>query len=395
MSEPIRILQHVRVLDSGGIEAFIFANLRKMNRNKVNFDFLVTRDQHEFYDDELDKLGCKKIVLNYKRYNNSILNPISQAIAFYKFCKENKNKYPIIHFQSIGANGFLDIIAAKMAGIPCRIAHSHIANDIKPQHNTKSEKIGKLRKIIVLARQSIIRKLVTKFSTHYFGCSKMACEWMFTKKINESGKSIVVKNPIDVQKFRFDREIRNKIRKDLNIEDKFVIGHVGRFVFSKNHDFLLEVFARIRKQNENVVLVLVGGGKLENEIIEKIKQLDIESSVILYGETKDVNYMYSAFDLFMFPSLYEGLGIVLVEAQANGLSVMGSNTIPEEVKLTKNFYFCDINNVDDWVNIFNNNRKNLIRNNENYNDIIKSGYDISDVATFLENTYLKLRESVN
>lgn len=211
MDEPVRVLQHVRILDSGGIEAFIFANLRAIDRDKVNFDFLVTRDQEEFYDEELKKLGCKKIVLEYKHYKNPIINPISQALAFYKFCKKNKHKYNIIHFESIGANGFLDIMAAKFAGVPFRIAHSHIAKDIKP--SSKSEnKVSENRRKFVMLRQAIIRKFVTAFSTDYYGCSKMACEWMFTKKINDSKKAIVVKNPINVSKFKFNEENRLEIR---------------------------------------------------------------------------------------------------------------------------------------------------------------------------------------
>ena len=141
---------------------------------------------NEFYEEEVKRLGGKKIVLEFKRYKNSLLNTLSQAIAFYKFCKENKDTYKIIHFQSIGANGFFDIIAAKLAGIPCRVAHSHIANDIKPNHKSNKKEAGKLRKYYVLGRQKIIKGLVSKFSTHYFGCSKMACEWMFSKKINRN-----------------------------------------------------------------------------------------------------------------------------------------------------------------------------------------------------------------
>lgn len=182
MDEPIRVLQHVRILDSGGIEAFIFANLRAIDRDKVNFDFLVTRDKIEFYDEELERLGCRKIVLEYKHFSNNLLNPISQALAFYKFCKNNKKVYRVIHFQSIGANGFFDIVAAAMAGIPWRIAHSHIANDIKPGHKSNKKTAGEAREAFVKFRQAVIRQIVTRFSTTYFGCSKMACEWMFTKK---------------------------------------------------------------------------------------------------------------------------------------------------------------------------------------------------------------------
>ena len=392
MEYPIRVLQYMRVLDSGGIEAFVFANLRAIDRSKVVFDFLVTRDQEEFYDDEVKKLGGKKIVLKYKEFKNPILNSLSRSIAFYKFCKKNNDQYKVIHFQSIGSNGFFDIMAAKCAKIPYRIAHSHISNDIKPRHNSKKEAVGLIRKNIVLFRQNVIRKFVSKYSTHYFGCSKMACEWMFTKKINDEKKCIVVKNPIDVKKFQFNNDIRTKIRKELNIEDKYVIGHVGRFVYSKNHEFLLETFVKIKKECENAILVLVGGGRLKDEIMTKIKQLNIEESVILYGETDEVNNMYNCFDLFMFPSIYEGLGIVLVEAQANGLPVMASSSIPNEVKLTPNFNFCDIKDSENWVNFYNENKSKLMRKNENYDVVLKSGYDISDVSSFLQETYIRLNQ---
>lgn len=390
MGEPIRVLQHVRILDSGGIEAFIFANLRAIDRTKVNFDFLVTRDQKEFYDDELKRLGCNKIVLKYKHSNNALLNPLRQALAFYRFCKDNKGKYNVIHFQSIGANGFLDIIAASLAGVKWRIAHSHIANDVKPSHNSKSKKAGFLRRTFVLFRQQCIRRIVTHFSTTYFGCSKMACEWMFTKKANTQGKTIVVNNPIEVRKFEYSEITRSEIRKELGIEDKFVIGHVGRFVYSKNHNFLLEAFAEVVKKKKDAVLVCVGGGELKPIIETKIRELGIEDNVILYGETTQINKIYNAFDLFLFPSHYEGLGIVLVEAQANGLPIIASDTIPQEVKVTSNFDFLSLDlGSQKWAD------KVLERINEerdilNSEKVYAAGYDIKDVSKFLEATYVNL-----
>lgn len=387
IDEPVRILQHMRVLDSGGIEAFIFANYRKMDRKKVVFDFLVTRDKKEFYDDEIEKLGGNKIVLDFKKTGNSIMDPIRQARAFYQFCKANKDKYKVIHFQSIGANGFMDIIAARIAGIPVRIAHSHIANDIKPQHNSKKQTAGFIRKKLVLFRQSIIRRLVSSNATDFFGCSKMACQWMFTKKIN-STKSLVVKNPIDTDKFKYNEKVRNKIRKELNIQDKIVIGHVGRFVYSKNHGFLLELVKEAISIDNNVVLLLVGGGKLEKEIKKYAAELGIKDNIIFYGETSKVYEVYNAMDIFLFPSIYEGLGIVLVEAQANGLPVIASKSIPEEVMVTDNFKFIDLeDSKDKWISEI----KNSIgkRNLNNFKKVRESGYDIKDVSQFLEEFYLE------
>lgn len=389
MEKPIRILQHVRVLDSGGIESFIFANLRNINRENIVFDFLVTRDVEEFYEDEVKALNGKKIVLEFKRFKNSFLDSLSRAVSFYKFCLENKNVYKVIHFQSIGANGFFDIIAASFAGIPYRIAHSHIAMDIKPAHNSKRENISYIRKRFVLARQEIIKFLVSKNATHYFGCSKMACEWMYSKKINKEKKCEVVNNPIDTKKFVFNENERKRLRKELGIENKFVIGHVGRFVYSKNHEFLIEIFSKIKQKNDDAVLVLVGNGPLKKKINDKISELNLDNDVIFYGETNEIFKLYNIFDLFVFPSYYEGLGIVLIEAQSNGVPIIASDTIPFEVKNVDNFKFMSLKDgVNDWAEEIVSFK--LQRNNDNYKRIIKNGYDINDVSKFLEKKYLEL-----
>lgn len=390
MEKPIRVLQHMRVLDSGGIEAFVFANYRKINKKKVVFDFLVTRDQKEFYDDEIKKLGGKKIILKYKKFKNPLLNPLSQSISFYKFCKKNRDTYKIIEFQSIGANGFFDILAAKCAGIKCRIAHSHISNDIKPASKSNSNKPGIFRAIFVKFRQQIIKFFVTKCSTHYFGCSKMACEWMFLKSINDKGISKVINNPINVEKFVFNEEMRRENRIKYNVDEKIVIGHVGRFVFSKNHEFLLKVFSEILKINKNFVLMLVGTGPLKSKILKLAEELQVIDNIIFCGETTKVNELYNCFDIFTFPSYYEGLGIVLIEAQTNGLPILASDTIPKEVKITDNFIFKSLKiDIKDWAEEIiriSQNKRNL----NNYKKIIEAGYSIDDVSIFLENTYLNL-----
>lgn len=390
MQKPIRILQHMRVLDSGGIEAFVFANLKAIDRNEVVFDFLVTRDQEEFYDKEVERLGGRKIVLHYKRYNNRLLNPLSQSIAFYRFCKANREIYQTVHFQSIGSNGIFDIVAATLAGIKWRIAHSHIADDIKPANQNSQETVSFYRKNLILIRQFLVRHLVSIFSTHYFGCSQRACQWMFTKKRIKEGQTIVVKNPIDVEKFIFNSFDREYFRKKLGIENNLVIGHVGRFVFSKNHVFLLKVFKQITVQNPETKLILVGNGPLKEEVEAQIKELELENNVILYGETSEVYRLYNAFDMFVFPSIYEGLGIVLVEAQANGLPVVASDSIPHEVKLTDNFEFCSLESgVEAWAeNIMR--RAGERRNVNNPEFVYKAGYDIKDVSVFLENIYMEL-----
>ena len=190
--------------------------------------------------------------------------------------------------------------------------------------------------------------------------------------------------------FEYSAESRETIRKELGVEDKFVIGHVGRFVYSKNHMFLLETFAEVVKKNKDAVLICVGGGKLRTEIENKIQELEIKDNVILYGETTEINKVYNAFDLFLFPSHYEGLGIVLVEAQANGLPVVAADTIPSEVNLTDNFEFMSLDEGKlKWAQRILDRRKEK-RNFENAKKVYKAGYDIRDVSQLLQNTYIEM-----
>jgi Glycosyltransferase len=392
MNKPIRVLQYVRILDSGGIEAFIFANLRKIDRSKVAFDFLVTRNTDEFYDDEVKKLDGEKIVLNYKSYNNRFLTCISRAKGFYQFLKEHEDTYKVVHFQSIGADGFFDIIAAWAAGVPHRIAHSHIANDFKPSSRSNKTSTGMLRIYFVKVRQFIIRILVSTFSTDYMACSKMAADWMFTRRLNKKGRVQIVKNPINIDNFTFDNECRTKIRGELNINNKFVVGHVGRFVYSKNHEFLLKTFKDISDSFPNAVLLLVGEGTLKQSIMNLALGYNIQDKVIFFGETDCVNEIYNAFDIFLFPSRYEGLGIVLVEAQVNGLPIVASNTIPKEVKLTDNFTFLSLQDrITKWAQcVIEKEGENRAINNSQI--VKKSGYDIKDVSKLLSDTYLRMNK---
>ncbi|NCC54408.1 MAG: glycosyltransferase family 1 protein [Erysipelotrichia bacterium] len=381
MENEIRVLQYVRILDSGGIEAYIFSHLRLMDRTKVNFDFLLLRDQKEFYDDELYNLGCKKHILRFRESKSKIISIYNRNKAFKKFLVEHP-EYKIIHFQSIGSDGCFDIMTAKIMGVKVRIAHSHIASDYKLTGYSGVKK--QLKKIIIWIRQKIIRRIVTNCATDYLACSKEAVQWMYLPSVYD--KAIVAKNAIKTNQFGFSESERIRIRKQLDLENKYVIGHVGRFVYSKNHLFFLDLMTELVKRDDDVRLLLVGGGHLLEPFKNDVKARGLDKYIVFYGETTEVYSVINAFDIFAFPSHYEGLGIVAVEAQANGLKCVLSDTIPHEVKVLDSLEFISLDNKDAWCRAL---LKKTERDPRGVDKVKQSGYDIDECAKKMENFYIE------
>lgn len=232
-----------------------------------------------------------------------------------------------------------------------------------------------------------MRRFSKVFATNYFACSEHAGEWLFGKRVLKEGKITVIKNAIDVDKFKYDAIMRDKMRKKLGVKDKIVFGHVGRFAKQKNHDFLIDVFFDIYQKRKDVVLLLIGEGSLEEKIKEKVKEKKLDDVVKFLGTKENVNDYMQAMDIFLFPSLYEGLGIVLVEAQCSGLMCVASTEVPKEVELTQNIFFAE-NRIDIWESLIlehlNYKRESDIRN------ISVNGYSIKDSVVDLENRYLEL-----
>lgn len=352
----IKVLQVVPNMQSGGLETFIMNVYRNIDREKVQFDFLVHYKEKKFYDNEIEKLGGK-IYRFSLREDNNIFKYIKQLNNFFKIHKE----YKIIHCH-MASVGFLVFFIAKMNGVKVRIAHSH-------NSDTENTLKGIIKKILIKPYKFV--------STVNFACSQLAGEFLFKKH-----KFIVVPNGIEIQKFKFDEKLRNKKRKELKVEDKFVVGHIGRFCEQKNHKFLLEVFKEVYAKNANAMLMLVGVGELEEKIKQQVKEFKLEQNVIFLGARKDVNELYQAMDVFAFPSKFEGLGIVLIEAQAAGLQVIASNMVPNEVVVTQNIKRIEFNR-DKWVEeILNTREKNRLELENTINR-----FDIKTVSKFLQEYY--------
>lgn len=319
MSEKIKIFQFPFADSNSGVMHYAFNNWKYLDKDKFSCDFGTVRKYLD-KEEEIIKSGANVKYFSCRGEENKN-----------QFVKELKmlfsEGYDIVHLHTSFWKSFLVEEVAIECNIPKIIVHSHgthvnIQDDIERK---KAEKIHNIRRL----------EFDTSLATEFCACSNIAADWLFGPKIPRE-KIKIMKNAIDVEKFTFSEDIRYKLRKELDIEDNFVIGHVGRFAFSKNHEFLIEVFSQVVKINPNIRLVLVGAGELENNIKELVSKLGIEDKVIFTGVRNDVNFLMQAFDLFCLPSRAEALGIALVEAQAAGLKCIASEFVPDEVFITSN-----------------------------------------------------------
>lgn len=323
---------------------------------------------------EFNYLTSVKVYDSSKSYDlgisrKNIKNKIIYNHRLYKFLK--KNKYDIVHISS-GAFffTFFCVVTCKLAGIKKIIVHSRNTPRIRP-----------LKKILI----KILNPLYRNMTSVHLSCSTQAAKSLFTK----TDDVIVLKNGIDTDKYKFNEKVRNEYRKKLNLENKVVYGHIGRFIYQKNHEFLIDLFYEIQKKQDSVLL-LIGTGELEDKIKEKVNKLNIKDKVIFLGFRSDVDKLLNAIDIFLFPSIYEGLGNVVIESLTNGLPTFVSSGIPDEANISKNFYKIDEFDTNKWIEEIQSVKK-YDRDNA-YKDTIKNGYDIKDVAKQLEEIYFSLNK---
>ena len=351
----------------GGVEAVLMNYYRNIDRNKIQFDFICDSDSTNIPYDEIKSLGGRVI-----------LCPPYQDI--FKYIKELKkifkeNNYKIVH-SNINALSVFPLYAAKKSGVPIRIAHSHSTS------NKKEWKKNLLK--------NALRPFSKKYATHYFACTEHAGRWLFGNKTFDQGKVFVVNNGIDLNNYIFNENIRKEKRNELNLKNSdIVIGHIGRFMKQKNHEFLIDVFNELYKENNNYKLILLGQGPLQDEIKEKVKLLNLENAVLFLGQKEDANKYYQAMDLFLFPSLYEGLGMVAIEAQTAGLPCIVSTEVPKIAKVSDKIYFIGLEEpIGEWTKTIN----DFISDDRTINlkEIQEAGYDIVTEVKKLEQKYIDL-----
>jgi glycosyltransferase involved in cell wall biosynthesis len=376
MEKTVRILNVTTVLRAAGIESFIMNMYRNIDRTKVQFDFMVMRDEKEFYDDEIAALGGRKATISVTG-KNTFIRIIKESRELYKFLK--KNPYSIVHIHYTTPLRALYLFAAKKAGSKVRIYHSHSA-----------EVSGKSK--IKLAIYSYYRKKIAKWATHYFACSEAAARWMFPNSILDANKSKIIYNGIDIERFAFDEKARDEIRQEYSLNGKYVLAHTGRFLDQKNHRFIIEIFRDVKKKCPEAKLMLLGTGDLLDEIKKIVTNYNLEDDVLFMGVRSDVNKFLCAADCFLMPSLYEGLPVAAVEAECSGLPCIFSDCITSEVALTNNVTFLSLDDpIDKWsdaVLSF----KDTVRHDCS-NIVQDKGYSIHNGVRELEKFYLKSVEN--
>ena len=358
-----RLLCIVGKMDSGGAETFLMKIYRNIDRQKYRMDFCVSSPDKGFYDDEIISMGGKIIHTVPKSSN-----PFKSFLCIKEIVKSNKYNYVMrVSQHSLSA---LELFAAKLGGAKKLIFRSSNSGTGGGKVNVMMHKLFKFLPIFI--------------PNVKIAPSTEAAEFMFGKNSVKKGKVTLLHNAICVEDFLFSDENRKKHRNELNLEGKFVIGHIGRFSAQKNHSFLLDIFSKIHKLDNTAHLVLVGKGELEEKIKEKAKSLGISDCITFTGVRNDVNSLLSAFDVNVFPSFFEGMPNTIIEAQASGLHCIISDTITKEANITGLVDYISLNDsADTWASSVlkykNYERKNM-------KDVfIKNGYDIkSTVNKFIE-----------
>lgn len=368
----IRILHSVSYMSRGGIETMLMNYYRRIDRTKVQFDFLCNSDLKGDYDDEILALGGRI-------FRSPGFSPLKRN-AYKKYMRnlfKEHPEYTVVEAHN-GPLGRYAMKAAKDAGIPIRIYHAHGADipfDLK------------------WPIKYYCMKMLKYSMNEHFVCSVKAGNFYMGRKIMERGDYHFVPNAIAIEKFIFNEGIRNKLRKEFGLESKKVIGHIGRLSLQKNHPFIIDVFSLIHSKDKDTHLVLVGGGEWEEKIKNQIKSLGLEDAVTMTGVIPNPQDWYQAFDVFFMPSLWEGLPVTGVEAQASDLPCLFSDVITSEVKLSTKAEFLNLNQPKEvWADKLESILQNLPERKDNTSLITESHYNIDTEAERLQNLYLSLAE---
>ena len=368
--EPIRIAQIMGKWVGGGVEAVVMNYYRYIDRNKIQFDFICDDDSTCIPKEEIESLGGKVI----------LIPPYQKVFKYHKELKRvlKEGQYKIVH-SHINALSVFSLCAAKSAKIPVRIAHSHSTSNKKEWKKT--------------LLKNMLRPFSKLFATDYFCCSELAGRWLFGNKTYDQGKVYLLNNAIDVDKFKYNEKVRKTKRKELSIKDnEIVIGHIGRFVKQKNHEFLIDIFNEIHKQNKNTILLLAGDGPLKEEIENKVKELELDKFVKFLGQRNDANKLYQVMDAFVLPSLYEGLPVVGVEAQAAGLPCFFSTDMTKETKVLDTTEFIELTeSPKDWASLILKKLKSYKRTDATQ-EITNNSFNIKIESEKLEKKYLFFSE---
>ena len=312
----IKVLNFPIANAKGGITQYALKNWEYIDKSKFKFDFATMGEKLDFEDELIESGADVFYITKYAEENKEVfVEEISKIL---------ENKYDIVHIHTSYWKGFLVEEIAKKYSVPKIIVHAHTTfidiDDIEKRNEA------------ILLHEMKKKEFSQELATDFWACSQAAGEWLYKEEICDSNLKIMY-NAIELEKFRYNKKIRTELREKLNVKDSFVIGHIGRFTYQKNHDFLLDVFLEVIKVIPEAKLMLIGIGELKSKIIERIKKNHISNKVIFLEKIDNVSEILQVMDLFALPSRFEGLGIALIEAQAAGLKCLVSEKIPDEAKI--------------------------------------------------------------
>ncbi|MDY3973339.1 glycosyltransferase [uncultured Veillonella sp.] len=372
-SLPVKVLQVGMTRNLGGLETYLMQQFDNLDKNKVVYDFVNITNEYEIVFADKIKTQGSKIFGICSRHKN----PLKHYWQWYKLLSKEGPNYKAIVLNTNSLEYIFPLVIGKITGIPVRVIHSHSSGF--------ENKIGVFRRLLVF-----LNRMLMKWSaTGYFACSQLAGEWMFEKQ----QPFTVINNAINAKDLAYDESIRNEVRNELALQDNFVVGHVGRFVYSKDHEFLINIFAEVYKQNNKSRLLLIGDyvddDTFYKQAQEQVRSLGLEAVVLFLGMRHDVNRLMQGMDCFVLPSRFEGLPLVGIEAQASGLYCVFSNTISEELRLIDGRSAFLDKSLDKriWAKTIVD--SNSIKRIDTTQQIAQAGYDIEVEVNKVMDFYLK------
>ncbi len=361
-----KVLHYVSIMDRGGEESFIMNVFRNIDREKLMFDFLCMLPEDGAYGPEIKEMGGHVWHADFDRRKDH-LKTFDNAIVLRDFLKSHKGEFDAFHIHTQHAmDGVLSSWAAKKAGISKVVVHSHSVNTMF--HRT-AHKLCK----------PILRNMRIK----RYACSDMAGKWLYG-----DGEYEIVKSGVESTKYLFNKDIRENVRKENGWEEKIVIGHVGNFTQPKNHGFMVEIMAELSKIEPNAIMVFVGQGERMKDFQRQASDLGLQDRIVFMGPRNDANELYQGMDYFLFPSIFEGLGMALIEAQISGLHCLASSTVPRDTCISKDcIRYKDLSEgPKSWAIRI---KEDLDYERRDMSKEVKaSDVDIRDVSRILSNYYL-------
>ncbi len=375
--QPLRVLVTAPLGVEDGVTTLMISIQEHLDREKVNLDYVVLHDREEPQEARVRAMGSEKMVVSADEIKFKPLRGLVRLNRMRRMCK--KKKIQVYHLNASAPFSLLSALAARLGGVKHITFHSH---------NGGQSKRGKFLAFCGM----FLRPWFPVIVDSMWACSTEAARYSFPKSVIKKGNYRFVPNGIDLEHFRFDPAVREEVRRELGLEDKFIVGHAGRFNHQKNHLFLIDVFAAVKAKEPNAVLLLCGDGEEMEKVRQKVSDMGLTDSVIFYGTCKTMHRMYQAMDTFVMPSRFEGLPVTCVEAEASDLPCVLADTVTGDMVVGENVKYLSLNDAtDDWADVILQFRGHARNSDENIKALRERGFDDKKMAADFQQFYLNLK----